>query len=381
MWTYERTHPWISFRFDPRILPYPVWILLGEVAAACTWLREAALPAKEGELINYIARLRGVLGNAALDGNTLSEDQVDRLLEGSLRLPPSQLFQEREVRNLLKAVSLAEARNRAGDHGLEPWALQVLHAQVMKELPTPAGDAPGEFRSVRSTGSGADVPPQEVLPLLHRLQEWTSSALFNPEHEEERMPFAVLRALAMHLYLLWIAPFAEGNGRTARLAEFQVLLGAGIPAVAAHALAAHASATRGEYLRQTAQAAHAGGDITPFLAYMVRGFADAVKAVVAEVAAVQYEALAQDELRRRVDPSALPNGLRLHQLAGALLAERISVPTAKAARLSPDLAHAYARLNAKTLQRDLAHLEELGLAKRTRGNVQSVPLHLRPFHQ
>lgn len=379
MRTYERTHPWISFRFDPRKLPYPVWILLGEAAAGCTWLREAALPAREGELINYIARLRGVLGNAALDGNTLSEDQVDRLLEGSLRLPPSQVFQEREVRNLLKAVSWAEARNKAGDHDMGPWALQVLHAQVMKELPVPADDAPGEFRSVRSAAPGTEVPPEEVLPLLDRLREWTSSALFNPEHGEEQLPFAVLRALAMHLYLLWIAPFAEGNGRTARLAEFQVLLGAGIPAVAAHALAAHASATRGEYLRQTMQAASGGGDITPFLAYMVRGFADAVKAVVAEVASVQHGVLAQDELRRRVDPMALPNGLRLHQLAQALLGERSSVPTAKVPQLSPPLAHAYARLNAKTLQRDLAHLEELGLAKRSRGAVQAVPGQLRPF--
>lgn len=381
MRTYERTHPWITFRFDPRTLPYPVWILLGEAAAACTWLGEAALPTKEGQLINYIARLRGVLGNAALDGNTLSEDQVDRLLEGSLRLPPSQVFQEREVRNLLKAVRLAEARSTAGDHDMGPWALQMLHAQVMKELPAPSGEAPGEFRSVRSAGPAAGVAPEEIIPLLNRLREWTSSGLFNPAHEEERLPFAVLRALATHLYLLWIAPFAEGNGRTARLAEFQVLLGAGIPAVAAHALAAHAWATRGEYQRQTAQATFASGDITPFLAYLVRGFSHAVKAVVAEVAALQHGALAQDELRRRVDPSALPNGLRLHQLAEALLAGGSSVPTAKAARLSPDLAHAYARLNPKTLQRDLAHLEELGLAKRGRGTVQAVPLHVRPFHQ
>ena len=60
MRTYEQTHPWLSFRWDPRNVPYPVWLLLGEATAACQQLREAALPPQEGSLTSYVAMLQGL---------------------------------------------------------------------------------------------------------------------------------------------------------------------------------------------------------------------------------------------------------------------------------------------------------------------------------
>lgn len=379
MRTYEQTHPWISFRFNPRDLPYPVWILLGEASMACTTLRQLALPTPEAALVNHVARLRGVVANASLDGNTLGTEQVDRLLEGSLHLPPSQLFLEREVRNLLKAVEWTEARTKAGDLDTGPWALQVLHAQLMKELPAGSAAQPGEFRTVRDGRHHTGVAPEEIPGLLDRLGAWTSGALFEPHHGEERLPLAILRAAITHLYLLWAAPFAEGNGRTARMVEFQLLLNAGIPAAAAHCMSIHAAATNGEYHRQVAQAATPTGDVSPFLAYLARGFAEGVKDLVAKVVGAQHRILAEDGLRHRVDPDGSPARERLWRLAKALTGAHGTVPTAHVARLTPDLAHDYARLNPKTLQRDLAQLEALGVVVRNRGRVRARPQELLPF--
>lgn len=379
MRTYEQTHSWLSFRWEPRNVPYPVWLLLGEATAACQRLRDAALPPQEGTLTSYVAMLQGIVANASLDGNSLSEDQVDRLLEGSLQLPPSQVFLEREMRNLVKAVQWTEARARAGDRDTGPWAIQVLNAQVLKEIPSPTGGPAGDYRTVRDRHVEGSVLPEDIGLLMELLTAWGESMLFQPEHEEERMAFAIVRAVLTHLYLLWIRPFADGNGRTARLVEFQLLLNAGIPAPAAHRMAVHTAATRSEYARQVAQAADITGDVVPFIAYMVRGFADGVKALLNEVAENQYHIMAQEELRILLDPAAMANGERLQALTRSLQEKRGKVATANVAQLTAELVGIYAHLNAKTLQRDLAQLEELGLVKRSRGAVEARRLSVRPF--
>lgn len=377
MRAYEQSHPWISFRFDPRQLPGAVWVRLGEASALATHLRGAALPVKEGALFNYIATLQGVVANAALHGNTLSEDQVDRLLEGSLQLPPSYFFMEREVRNLLKAVAWAEARVKAGDRDTGPWALQVLNAQVMKELTT--GTVPGEYRGVRDPNPAGGVLPEDIPVVLQRLQEWLAGPLFNPGHEEERLPLAIIAALLGHLYLRWTAPFPGGNGRTARLLEFQLLVQAGLPPVAAHRMAIHAAATRAEYERQFAHATRPGGDPIPFIAHMVQGFAEELKQLSAEVDQAQYQHLAQEELRAVVDLGEVPAAERLLTLATAIHEQEGKVTTAEIPLLSPEVARFYARLTPKTLQRDLAQLEKLGLVLRSRGAVKAKPPAVRPF--
>ncbi len=374
--TSKETPSWISFQFRPDQVPFPVWIHLGEATLACHYMREAALAVREGDLIGYISTLQGIVANASLDGNGLSEDQVDRLLEGSLQLPPSQMFLEREIRNLLKAVNWTQARSRSGDRETGPWVIQMLNAQVLKELPSTNGSTAGEYRVKTSYGK---VRPEDIAPLMERLHAWTESELFRPENEEERMAFSIIRAVLTHLYLLWIEPFAEGNGRTARMVEFQLLLNAGIPAAAAHRMAMHVATTRNEYLRQVAQAAAPNGDVIPFITYMVKGFTDGVKALLAEVSEAQYQLLAEEELRNLVDPTASSNGERLQRLALGLHAHRANIATAQVPQLTPELAHAYARLNAKTLQRDLAQLEELGLVERSRGQVRAKPLAVRPF--
>lgn len=379
MRTYELTHPWLNFRWEPRNMPYPVWLLLGEASSACERLRDAALLPREGRLTSYVAMLQGIVANASLDGNSLSEDQVDRLLEGSLQLPPSQVFLEREMRNLVKAVQWTEARAKAGDRDTGPWAIQVLNAQVLKEIPSPTGASAGDYRSVRDRTIEGSVQPEDIGPLMERLNAWGESALFLPEHAEERMPFAIVRAVLTHLYLLWTRPFAEGNGRTARLVEFQLLLNAGIPAPAAHRMAVHAAATRNEYARQVSRSAVPNGDVVPFIAYMVRGFADGVKALLNEVSEAQCQIMAQEELRTLVDSAATANGERLEALARSLQGQRGKVPTAQVTQLSPELAMTYARLNAKTLQRDLAQLEGLGLVERSRGAVMARTVSVRPF--
>ncbi len=378
MRTYEQSHPWISFQWEPRNLPRAVWLLLGEAATLCLRLCRAPLPAKEAELMAYISLLQGVVASAAMDGNTITEDQLDRLLEGSLQLPPSQVFMGQDLMNLVKAVRWTEARAKALDADLGAWALQVMNAQLLQGLPNGTGTAPGEYRSVR-LGMADAVPPEDIGYLVERLGEWLAGPAFTSPHAEERMPFAVVRALLAELYVQWIAPFPQGNGRTARLLGHQLLINAGVPPLAAHRLAMHTAATRSEHERQVTQAARAGGDVVPYIAYMARGYTEQLRTLWDDLEQAQGTALEQAGLSLVVDPDHTEAGRRQLLLAKALLAHAKPLQAAQVLRLDPDLALGYARLSPKTLQRDLEYLAHLALVERNGRNITPLPYPSRPF--
>ena len=58
--------------------------------------------------------------------------------------------------------------------------------------------------------------------------EWLNGSAFSGDGAM-RIPVAIIKASLAHLYLAWIHPFGDGNGRTARLCEFLVLVTSGVP--------------------------------------------------------------------------------------------------------------------------------------------------------
>ena len=54
--------------------------------------------------------------------------------------------------------------------------------------------------------------------------------------KEHATAYAILKAIFAHLYLVWIHPFGDGNGRTARLLEFHILTAASLPYPVTHLL-------------------------------------------------------------------------------------------------------------------------------------------------
>ena len=65
------------------------------------------------------------------------------------------------------------------------------------------------------------------------LEEWLADEVWKPEFGA---PFAIplLRAIVAHLYIAWIHPFGDGNGRTARLVEADLLARFGVPEISCH---------------------------------------------------------------------------------------------------------------------------------------------------
>lgn len=272
---YEKTHPWITFQVDLRDVPYSLWMKLGECASKIEHVSRVPLVHESAEDLYKVYLAKGVHATTAIEGNTLSEEDVLRYLDGELELPPSREYLGQEIDNIIKAINATIKGMREGS--VEPldveWIKEVNRA-VLDKLDQQEGSIPGTIRT-RSVGVGGryrGAPAEDCEYLLQGLCNWLRDEIDVPAGEE--ITFAIVKAVIAHLYVAWIHPFGDGNGRTARLLELAILLRSGIPVPACHLLSSHYSATRAEYARQLARTSQSGGEIVPFLYYAVQGFLD-----------------------------------------------------------------------------------------------------------
>jgi Fic family protein len=367
--TYERTHPWIRFDVRLRDAPPALWLLLGEAQSKCEHVAGVPLRPETAERLYRVFLAKGVAATTAIEGNTLSADDVLRRIEGNLELPPSKEYLGRSVDNILKACN--GLMREIVDGSVPPVSVERIrqfNRMVLDGLALPPEIAPGELRhhSVE-VANYRGAPHEDCAYLLERLCDWLESPALQPRDAGHAIVHAIVRAVLAHLYLAWIHPFGDGNGRTARLVELQILVRAGVPAAAAHLLSNHYNATRAEYCRQLDRASASGGEIVPFLQYAVTGFVDGLRDQLAVIREQQWTAAWRDWVDERLPDRASPTDVRRRNLVLALSARREPVPLRQLPELDARVAAAYARKTARTLARDRNALLDLGLIREEPG--------------
>src|SRR5207253_1361217 len=122
---------------------------------------------------------------------------------------------------------------------LNAETIKVLNLLVLDGLETEEHVVPGEFRHDSVVVGNVYKAPdhRDVDYLVDRLCQWLESLDFYDTDTEMAFVKVAAAAVLAHLYLAWIHPFGDGNGRTARLIEFVLLVRSGlVPAPAAHLL-------------------------------------------------------------------------------------------------------------------------------------------------
>jgi Fic family protein len=319
----------------------------------------------------YLAK--GAAATTAIEGNTLSEADVLKAVEGKLTVPPSKEYLKQEVDNIIAACNMIGKQAAEGTLPmLTREAVCAYNQQVLYLLPGEADELPGSVRThsvvVGNVYRGA--PAEDCEYLLERLCEWLNGTDFTPPKGRE-VVYAILKAVVAHLYLAWIHPFANGNGRTARLLEFHLLLSAGVPSPAAHLLSNHYNQSRAEYYRQLDYASKSGGDIAPFIAYAVRGFVDGLRELLEQIWAQQWDVVWENYVHDLFRTKISAAELRQRHLALDLGGTGDWAEVGKIPELTPRLAKAYAGKTAKTVQRDLNALVEMGLILREGRKVRA----------
>ena len=182
--------------------------MIAEIAAAVERYR-ILLEGPDGVRLRKINHIRTIRGTTAIEGNTLTEEQITAILAGK-RVAGS----KREIDEIKGAHAAYEAVE-----SFDPYSVKDLlkaHALMTKGLV----DRAGNFRNcnvgvVDALGNVVHMAPpwQRVPQLIDDLFDWLSAS-------EDPV---LVKSCVFHYEFEFIHPFPDGNGRTGRLWQTALL--------------------------------------------------------------------------------------------------------------------------------------------------------------
>lgn len=305
-----------------------------------------------------------IFGTNSIEGGTLTEEETQQVLD----LDPAQVREEEKLRavNLKAAYDVAQQAAMTPGWQLNVSFLQTVHAAITRHL-THAYNQPGVFRDnpkaikthVGSQAHGGQYqPPQhghDIETLIQALVTW------HRRLEECRVP-ALIRAPLVHYYYELIHPFWDGNGRVGRVLEAALLQASGFR-YAPFALARYYLAHIDDYFmlfnrcRRDAKK-HVPYPHTPFVRFHLEGMRVSIDRLHDRVNQIVKLLLFESHVRQLHDEKQL--NARHYTIISQLLAAKEPLSLAELRR-APWYQSLYLKLTDKTRQRDLRHLQDLGL--------------------
>lgn len=356
---HKESHPWITFELDMRPISDRLWMLFGEIKSKIEHIANTPLSPVTAQYMNSVYMAKGALATSAIEGNTLTEEQALKAVQGKLEVPASQEYDAQALKNVVDASNeILNTLISGNDLPITPDRIKQFNMRVLHNLPLADGVIAGEITHAVSVGSYAGAPREDCEFLLVKLCDWLNGPLSNID-QLDPIVIAVIKAVIAHIYVAWIHPFGDGNGRTARLLETLILLKAGVPVPVGHLLSNHYNFTRGEYYMQLAKTSKTK-NVWPFIEYAAAGLRDQLASQLVWIYR-QLIDLSWNSYVESVIPGTAKNDVRHRLLAKTLGSSIVPVPINQLKDLSPAIAREYARLSAMTISRDVAKLEKLDL--------------------
>ena len=182
--------------------------LIAEIAAAIERYR-IILEGPDGVRLRKINHIRTIRGTTAIEGNTLTEEQITAILAGKRVSGP-----QREIDEVKGAHAAYEAIESFNPYSIDD--LLKAHGLMTKGLV----DRPGKFRNCNvgvMDGAGNVVhmaPPFANVPsLVKDLFAWLADS-------EDPV---LIKSCVFHYEFEFIHPFQDGNGRTGRYWQTAIL--------------------------------------------------------------------------------------------------------------------------------------------------------------
>ncbi len=197
------THPWITFDLDLRPAGAKLWMALGEAQSKCEHVAGIPLRPDTASRLHQIYLAKGVLATTAIEGNTLSEDEVLDRLEGKLELPSSREYLGREVDNIAEACDeILHGVASYGEDEITPEDLKRYNEMVLNGLDLEEDVVAGEVRKdERVVGKYKCPPAENCRDLLDNFCRWMNSGVFKPAEGYEII-YGLIRAIVAHIYLV-----------------------------------------------------------------------------------------------------------------------------------------------------------------------------------
>ena len=367
-----------------RDISHVLWLTLGAAESKCKHLAGIPLRPEKQQELNKLSLQKGVRATTAIEGNSLSEDEVRRIVEDDFAgFPRSKEYQRREVENVLRSYNaIAEEIDVNDSCRVDYEQLLSDNRSILDGLKLKEEIIPGELRTHSVTvGRYIGAPAEDCGFLLRKLFEWLDSD-WGGLRNEHGIIEGVLKAIMAHLYIAWIHPFADGNGRSARMLEFRILMAANVPLTAAHLLTTHYNETRTEYYSYLEAASRKPeGDPVVFLFYALQGFVDALDSQITTILAEQLNVTWENYIHNSVFSGKLSDAqVRQRDLLLELSAfEKPIFANELRKRLSDKLLAEYDKKTLRAFHRDINDLERRNLVVRAERNIYAAKYRMRAF--
>ena len=180
------------------------------IASISGQIERYAIKMEQGDTLRLrrANRIKTIHSSLAIEGNTLSEGEVQAVLEGKTVVAPLKEIQE--VRNAIKTYELYPK--------LDPFSLQDLllaHGTMMAGLV----DEAGVFRK-GGVGVFDGDKPVHIAPPAERVRDLMNDLFVWLENADDHL---LIRSCVFHYEFEFIHPFADGNGRIGRLWQSLIL--------------------------------------------------------------------------------------------------------------------------------------------------------------
>lgn len=233
------SHRFIRFPPNELRLTPSLLMLLGEIQAELNQIAKIPISPQEQHKLKTLYFARAVHSTTAIEGNTLSEVEVLRIVEEADSSPSPANYDEQEVHNVIEALNAIVQDVLGGNRA--PFSLELLndfHRKLISNTGT-SNCSDGEIGNLRrhsvTVGRYLGPPANQCHELVTKFCEWLNEDAYIPEGlERYAITWQVVKAIVAHIYFAWIHPYCDGNGRMARLIEFRLVFSAGVPDFAAH---------------------------------------------------------------------------------------------------------------------------------------------------
>lgn len=362
---YEEKYGFLNFELKEMDKAWKIWRMLGEAFGICKQISATPMPPQVAKDLSRFYMIKGVQATTAIEGNPLSEEEVGAVIDGKPSGSPSIEYLEKEVRNVAGLLEEMIARVTEGQTiPLTVQQIKEFNKRILDGTEHEPNAAPGEFRTHSvSVGPYVGVPFEDIEFLLERLLAWTNAILGqNKESKVDYFCNTIVVAIIVHVYMAWIHPFGDGNGRTARMVEAQILVNSGVIATPAmHLLSDHYNLTRDKYRRMFDEA-RLKKDIKIFILYALEGFVDGLRKQADRIQqsafGIAWVTYVHEVMQSEGNG---PASLRQLELVLGLSSAGKHVSRTDIKLLNPKIAQIYAGKSDKTLSRDISSLLKLGL--------------------
>jgi Fic family protein len=278
--------PAIQFNAQFTRYRYPAVRRLARIERALGLINAAPLLPAAANQLRASARAGTVHYSTLIEGNELPLIEAERAALGELD-PTNEA--KVELINYVAALDLIDERHDSGTLRVTPQFLLDLQGTVMKGLGRPEGNfrphhegawrdgraiIPDSLGGIVHEGSAPDEVPGRIVGLCGWIEE--------RESRLEEFPPPVIAAV-VHYAITEIHPFANGNGRTARLAAAAILLKHDYLPGRLFSFEAYYARDRDAYLAALRSVRRGTYNMEPWLEYYLEGLAEEYERVVADI--------------------------------------------------------------------------------------------------